>query len=40
MIDEEMVQALGSIIKGDYDTELSPVSNVNASRSDFGDAGH
>jgi hypothetical protein len=40
MIDEEMLQALGSIIEGDYDTELSPVSNVDASRSESGNAGH
>jgi hypothetical protein len=37
MIDEEMVQALGSNI-GDHDTEMLPVSNVDASGSESGDA--
>jgi hypothetical protein len=37
VIDEEMVQALGSNIEGA--TELSPVSNVDASGSESGDAG-
>jgi hypothetical protein len=40
MIDEELVQALGSNIEGDHDTEMSPVSNVDASGSESGDAGH
>jgi hypothetical protein len=31
---------LGSNIEGDHDTEMSPVSNVDASGSESGDAGH
>jgi hypothetical protein len=38
MIDEEMVRALGSNIEGDHDTEMLPVSNVDASGSVSGDA--
>jgi hypothetical protein len=38
MIDKEMVQALGSDIEGDHDTEMLPVSNVDASGSESGDA--
>jgi hypothetical protein len=40
MIDEEPFQALGSGMEGDRDTELSPVSDVDASESESGDAGH
>jgi hypothetical protein len=36
---EELVQALGSDIEGDYDSKLSPVSHVDASGSESGDAG-
>jgi hypothetical protein len=39
MIDEEMVQAMGGDIEGDHDSELSPVSHVDASGSESGDAG-
>jgi hypothetical protein len=39
MIDEELVQALGSDIEGDHDSEVSPVSHVDASGGESGDAG-
>jgi hypothetical protein len=39
MIDEGMVQAMGGDIEGDHDSELSPVSHVDASGSESGDAG-
>jgi hypothetical protein len=39
MIDEELVQALGGDIEGHHDTELSPVSDVDATGSASGDAG-
>lgn len=39
MIDEDLVQALGSDIEGDHDAELTPVSDVDASGSESGDAG-
>jgi hypothetical protein len=39
MIDEELVQALGSNIAGEHDAALSPVSDVDARRSDSGYSG-
>jgi hypothetical protein len=39
MIDEDLVQALGSDIEGDHDAELTLVSDVDASGSESGDAG-
>jgi hypothetical protein len=38
VIDEELVQALGSDVEVDHDGELTPVSDVNASGSESGDA--
>jgi hypothetical protein len=39
MVDEELVQSMGSDIEGDHDSELSPVSHVDASGNESGDAG-
>jgi hypothetical protein len=39
MIDVELVQALGSDDKGDHDTNLTPVSDLDASGSESGDTG-
>jgi hypothetical protein len=39
MIDEKLVQALGGDIEGHHDTDLSPVSDVDATGSESGDAG-
>jgi hypothetical protein len=39
MIDEELVQPLGGDIEGHHDTDVSPVSDVDATGSEPGDAG-
>jgi hypothetical protein len=39
MINDKLVQALGGDIEGHHDTELSPVSDVDATGSDSSDAG-
>jgi hypothetical protein len=39
LIDEELIQALISDIEGELDAEFSHVNDVDASGSDFGDAG-